>query len=250
MMTVKNAIRGILQRFGYRIEGMRHTPRQLLNSDLMRSLEFDDIVCRHILEHGEQCVFLQIGAFDGISTDPLRKFIERFGWRGVMLEPQPGPAAQLRCLYGKSGRIVIVEAALDRERRMRSLYTIEADQLPKWVASMASFDREQILKHQNLVPGLAGMVREIKVPCITFDDALDRLGSDRLDVLQIDAEGADGYLLSLFPFDRIRPAIVHWEIKHMARGQQEVTLDLLIGQGYRIARSGGEDMLAVLDIAV
>ena len=56
---------------------------------------------------------------------------------------------------------------------------------------------------------------------------------------------ADGYLLSLFPFQRVRPAIVHWEIKNMTRAQQEATLDQLCGLGYRICRSGTEDMLAV-----
>jgi len=36
------------------------------------------------------------------------------------------------------------------------------------------------------------------------------------------------------------------EIKNLTRAQQETALDLLCGQGYRIARSGTEDMLAVL----
>jgi hypothetical protein len=74
------------------------------------------------------------------------------------------------------------------------------------------------------------------------------LSGDRLDLLQIDAEGADGYLLSLFPFDRVRPAIVQWEIKNMTRAEQEAALDLLCGHGYRICRSGGEDMLAVAPV--
>ena len=244
---MKQVIRRLLARLGYRVEGIRYTPRQLLDSAAVRVLEFDDIVCRHVFDQGEGCVFLQVGAYDGISTDPLRKFIERFGWRGVMLEPQPGPAQQLRDLYPEGSGIAVLQHALDRERTTRSLYVVESDEVPKWVGGMASFDRSQILKHEGLIPGIAAMVREIQVSCVTFEDALDQLESERLDLLQIDAEGADGYLLSLFPFDRIRPAIVHWEIKNMTRQAQENTLDLLRGHGYRIARSGGEDMLAVLD---
>lgn len=244
---MKQAIRGLLARLGYRIEGIRFTPRHLFDAQAVRHLEFDDVVCRHVFEHGANCTFLQIGAYDGISTDPLRKFIERFGWRGVMLEPQPGPARQLRELYPEGSGVEILEAALDCERRMRSLFTIDSDTVPTWVGSMASFDRAQIIKHEALVPGIAEMIQEIQVTCVTMGDALDRLGSDRLDILQIDAEGADGYLLSLFPFDRIRPAIIHWEVKHLSKEDQEDTLDLLCGHGYRIARSGGEDMLAVLD---
>ncbi|MGB7077151.1 MAG: FkbM family methyltransferase [Xanthobacteraceae bacterium] len=88
--------------------------------------------------------------------------------------------------------------------------------------------------------------RELQVKCIPFTDVIQSLPDPRrLDLLQIDAEGADGYILSLFPFDRLQPAIVHWEIKNMTRLQQEAALDLLCSRGYLISRSGGEDMLAV-----
>ena len=91
------------------------------------------------------------------------------------------------------------------------------------------------------------MIREITVNCITFDGVMQKLPSGRLDLLQIDAEGADGYILSLFPFDHVKPAIVHWESKNLTKLQQEQALDILRGQGYRFARSGEEDMLAVLE---
>jgi hypothetical protein len=90
------------------------------------------------------------------------------------------------------------------------------------------------------------MIREEPVDCITFDEVLGRMPHERIDLLQIDAEGADAYLLSLFPFDRVRPAIVHWEIKHYTKTQKQDCLDRLAGFGYRFAPSG-EDMMAVLD---
>jgi hypothetical protein len=76
---------------------------------------------------------------------------------------------------------------------------------------------------------------------------MQKLPTSRLDLLQIDAEGADGYILSLFPFDRVKPAIVHWESKHLTTPQREECLDRLVPFGYRFAQSGDEDMLAVLD---
>lgn len=153
MSGIKQAVRAALARLGYRIEGTRHTPRHMFDPQALRHLEFDDVICRHMVEHGEQCRFLQIGAYDGISTDPLRKFIERFAWRGVMLEPQPGPAEQLRRLYPEGSGIVVLQAALDRERHARTLHTVESDTAPVWAGGMASFDRDQILKHAHLIPG-------------------------------------------------------------------------------------------------
>jgi FkbM family methyltransferase len=243
---VKQALRQLLDRFGYRIEGTRYTPRHLFRPECLRSLQFDDVMCRYMFEHGEICNFIQVGAYDGISTDPLRRFIERCGWRGIMLEPQPGPAGQLRRLYQDNTNIVILEAAVDRERTTRTLYTVECDSLPKWAGGMASFDRDLILRQNYLIPEIEKFIRELRVNCVPFSEIIDaQPGEDRLDLLQIDAEGADGRILSFFPFDRVKPAIVHWEVKNMAKLEQEATLDLLCSHGYLISRSGGEDMLAV-----
>jgi FkbM family methyltransferase len=242
---VKGWVRQRLRDIGYDVHGVRYTPRQLLDPAVQRSVEFDDVICRYMFEHGETCVFVQVGAYDGVSTDPLRKYIARCGWRGVMLEPQPGPASRLRTLYAEARDIVIMQAAVDAEPGARSLYTVECDELPRWAGGMASFDREHLIRQAHLIPGIAERVRELTVPCVTFDDVLDALPPGRLDLLQIDAEGADGFLLSLFPFERVKPAIVQWEIKNLSRAEQEATLEQLCALGYRVCRSGGADMLAV-----
>jgi FkbM family methyltransferase len=246
LRVMKRLIRAILGVAGYRIEGIRYTPRQFYDPAVARTLTFDDVLCRYMFEVGPELTFVQIGAYDGVSTDPLRKYIERCGWSGVMLEPQPQPANQLRALYRDNPKIVILEAALDSERRTRNLYTIESGVVPKWAGGMASFDRTHILKQSYLIEGLEGMVRELRVNCVIFDDILGYLPENRLDLLQIDVEGADGYILSLFPFDRFKPAIIHWEIKNMTRIQQEEALERVIAHGYQVSRSGGEDAVAEL----
>ena len=242
---MKQAVRRLLGWLGYRIEGTRFTPRQLFDAGALRQLEFDDVICRHLIEHGEDVVFLQVGAYDGVSTDPLRKYIARFGWRGVMVEPQPGPAGRLRALYGEGSGVTVIEAAVDREPGTRSLFTVESDAVPVWAGGMASFDRDHILKHDYLIPGIADMVRELKVPAITFDEVLAKLPAGQLDLLQIDVEGADLEILSMFPFARIRPAIIQWEVKNLSTAQREAAIDLLRRHNYRVAPSGDEDMLAI-----
>jgi FkbM family methyltransferase len=242
----KQRLQGWLRELGYDVKGVRHTPRQLLDPALGRALEFDDVICRHMFEHEPACVFVQVGAYDGVSTDPLHKYIARCGWRGVMLEPQPLPASQLRSLYAETPGVRVVEAAVDHERGWRSLYTVEGgDELPQWVGSVASFDRAHVARHEAFAPGIAAKIRELKVGCVTFDDVLGWLPDGRLDLLQIDAEGADAYLLSLFPFERVRPAIVQWEVHHLTRAEQEGALERLCGLGYRVCRSGDADMLAI-----
>jgi FkbM family methyltransferase len=200
-----------------------------------------------MFECGPELTFIQVGAFDGITGDPLRKYIDKCGWRGVLVEPQARAANQLRELYSRNDRVVILQVALDREFGSRTLFTVESETASAWAGGLASFKRETIVKHSDLIPGLRGMIREETINCITFDEVLGRLPSERIDLLQIDTEGSDAHILSLFPFDRVIPAIIHWEVKHLSKFQQEQTLEMLRRRGYRLARSGAEDMLAVLD---
>ena len=37
---------------------------------------------------GRRLSFVQIGANDGVTGDPIRRFILEFGWSGVLVEPQ------------------------------------------------------------------------------------------------------------------------------------------------------------------
>src|SRR5438309_3341043 len=242
---MKRAAKKLLAKLGYRVQCTRYCPQQLLNREYLRLIELDDVIFRRMFEIGQEFTFIQVGAFNGIPTDPLRKYISKYGWRGVLVEPQPGPAAQLRELYRNNDRIVILQAALDCTSRSRTLFTVESANIPKWAGGMASFERDNIVKNAYLITGLEAMIKEIVVNCITFDDVMRSIASDRLDLLQVDAEGADGYILSLFPFDRVRPGIVHWESKNLTKYQQEEVIDILSKYGYRFARSGEEDMLAV-----
>jgi FkbM family methyltransferase len=242
ILKVKQLIKSAFEALGYRVQGTRYTPRQLLDPNGVRPLSFDDVVCRHMFEVG-QLTFIQVGVFDGVTHDPLRKYIERCGWRGVMIEPQPKQAEQVRALYAGSDRIVVLQTALDDQRGQRPFFVVESHH--PWAGGLASFQRGTIAKHADLVPGLEATIREVLVDCVPFDDVLARLPGAQLDLLQVDTEGADAHILSLFPFERIQPAIVHWEIKHLSIKEREKTMARLASFGYRFAPSGAEDMLAV-----
>jgi FkbM family methyltransferase len=243
---MKQLVKQVFAKLGYQVQGTRYCPRHLLEPRYLRNIELADVICRRMFEVGQELTFIQIGAFDGITKDPLHKYIRTYGWRGVLVEPQPRPASKLRELYRGNDRIVVLQAALDRAPGKRKLFTVESESAPSWAGGMASFQRDHILKHSYLISGLEEMIRDIMVDCIPFDDVFERLASKRVDLLQIDAEGADGYILSLFPFDNVKPAIIHWETKNLTKGQREDCFEMLSAFGYRFARSGDEDMMALL----
>lgn len=242
---MKRLLKRALSSLGYRVQGTRYTPRQLLLPHNLRSLEFDDIVCRRMYDLAPEFTFIQVGAFDGVVQDPLRKYITKQRWRGLLVEPQAQAARKLRELYRDNDRIVILQVAVDASSGKRNLFTVDPNGAPAWAGALASFDRATILKHSAQIPQLEQLIREETVDCVTFDFILEHLPAGELDLLQIDAEGADAVLLSLFPFDRVCPAIVHWEVRHLTKDQRESCLDRLAGFGYRFAVSGDQDMLAV-----
>lgn len=242
----KRQIRNLLGALGYEIRGTHYIPRPLRETANLRAVEFDDIVCRRMVETRRRLTFVQVGAYDGVTRDPLRKYIKDRGWRGVMIEPQGKAIDQLRTLYKDTKDIVILHAAVGRTPGSASLYTVNSTNAPAWVGGLASLDRECILKHRDIIPGLHGMIGTELVPCIVFEDILAHLPDDTLDLLQIDTEGADAHILSLFPFERIKPAIVHWEVKHLSMADREACLARLQTFGYRFALPEREDMLAVL----
>jgi len=229
-------------RLGYRVQGVRMTARQLIEPSLKISL--DDAVCRLMFERSQGLSFVQIGAFDGVSFDPIHKYIGPCGWTGVMIEPQPRGAASLRNLYSDNPGIRIVEAAIADAPGERTLYVIEDTSLPDWLAGSASFDRRHLTKWEAQAPGVTAAIKERTIACTTMADALS--GLDRVDLLQIDTEGADGWMLSMFPFDRFKPEIIHFEIAHLSKDEREQVLGRLEGLGYEVAPSGGMDLLAVL----
>lgn len=244
---MKHLIQAALAKIGYRIQGIRYCPRQLLEPKNVRIIEFDDVVCRRMFESGSEFTFIQVGAFDGVTKDPLLKYITRCGWRGVLIEPQAMAADKLRDLYRDNHRVAILQAALDDRAGKRTLFRVSSPKAPAWAGALASFERDTIVKHSDLIPGLEAMIVEDAVDCITFDEVLKALPDGQVDLLQIDTEGADGKMLSLFPLERVHPAIVHWEIKHLTTAERETCLQRLARFGYRFAPSGEEDMLAVLN---
>ena len=235
----------ILAKIEYRIRGTRYCPRHLLDQCYLRPLEFDDVICRRMYDVGRNLIFIQVGAFDEMRADPLRKYITDCGWRGVMLEPQSDAAGRLRKFHDGNDSITVLDAALDHINGTRILFTVTSQNAPVWASGLASFDRQTVVKHSDLIPGQEDMIREETVKCFCFDEILHMLPSEQIDLLQIDTDGTDADILALFPFDRIRPAIIHWKIKRLSKLQQEATMDILSAYGYRFSSSKGEDMMAL-----
>lgn len=191
--------------------------------------------------------FVQIGAHDGVSNDPIHDLIVAHGWRGVLVEPHPDSFAALEALHGERRGLRLVNAAVDTRRGQRTLYTVEPDRLddaPEWLSQIASFSRETLMAHEPLAPGLEDALEEHETRCLTFDDLVEMARPRRIDLLVIDVEGYDAHILRSIDFTRSRPDVIVFENKHLSTSAYTEVLGLLRTAGYAV-RFAGHDSIAL-----
>jgi FkbM family methyltransferase len=167
---------------------------------------------------------LQIGAFDGEADDDLRELVVKHALRGVLVEPQAAAFAQLQRTYRDQPHVTLLQAAISDFEGICDFYCRRGE------ASMAaSFNRDHLRRHG--IPN--DQIVRHQVVCHTVESALRIAGLDRVDLIQIDAEGCDWPIIRSIDFSRIRPAILRFEYRHMRAADADACLELLASHGYR-----------------
>lgn len=194
----------------------------------------DALATRVMLDQREDLFVVQIGAFDGISGDPIHHLIQRHGWRGLLVEPQPPAFARLQRTYGDNDRIDVRQVAVGDPPGPRTMYVVNAagTSWPATVEQMASFDRGSIATHEVYFAGISERIEETTVDVVTFSDLLESV--DQVDVLQIDAEGYDADLIQMFDFRRWQPSIVQFEHRHVELDAHKAAVERLRRFGYSV----------------
>jgi FkbM family methyltransferase len=229
---VGKLLHNVLKRQGYSVQWL---PQVMVDDEAARvpiSLEF---FVGHLMLFKPRPVFVEIGANDGVSNDPIFPFVERFGWTGIMVEPLPAPFARLQGNYGRFTQVHLVNAAIGDTDGERTLYKIKEYEGQYANASQfASFNRDLVASQTAYVPNAANEIEEIQVPCLTIETLLSRYPVDPIDLVVIDAEGYDGEIIRMFDFGKMRPAIIQFEHAAMGKQERQSIARLLVNYEYRL----------------
>jgi hypothetical protein len=143
---LKSLIQSSLGRFGYRLEKIRQT----FPGENFYILDF----ALHILnqKRGGRIKFLQIGANDGLQSDPCYPWLRLYPWQGVLVEPQPALANRLREMYRERQDIVIEQALVADRSGELDFYYLEHPDLPAWATSIARLDRACVMARREAIP--------------------------------------------------------------------------------------------------
>jgi FkbM family methyltransferase len=214
---------------------VRRLPPTLIRAPEERALDLtiEHLTAWHLLDPTPEFFFVQIGAFDGSTGDPLRRLVSHYDWAGLLVEPQKAPFDSLRSLYADRPRVSVRNVAVGERDELRTFYSVIDG--PPWAAQLASFDPMSILRYERPDVALRDKLVRTEVQCLTFESLLSDI--DRVDLLQIDVEGFDAVLIHLFDFDRWRPSIVQFEHRHLSLVAHEAAVARLAGYGYRIGVS-------------
>lgn len=205
-------------------------------------LEFGNLLEFFALGFGnrhEDFYFVQIGAFDGVDGDPLNDLVNRHQWAGVLVEPQRAAFEKLQRTYHGFGRLRLLNVAIGPEDGETTIYTRKSGPI-----STASMRQEFLIK-----PGRGSGRSEItaeRVTCLTPRTLLREAGApDRIDLVQIDAEGFDFEIIKAFDLDAVRPRIIRYEHILLSETDKNRCLAHLAAHGYRFLLEDS-DTLAVL----
>lgn len=192
--------------------------------------------------------FLQVGAFDGVTGDPIYELVRSFGWRGIVCEPNPDAFRRLEQNYCDLPKVRVENVAIDVANRVRKLYFVRKteERMPEWIYQMGSFQPDFITKDRTGIEGVEALVTSADVNCTTIDSVLKKHSIDTLDLLQIDTEGFDFEIIKMLKMDLHKPSIIQYEHKHLSRSDKSKSAQYLVSLGYQLV-FGRYDTMAFMN---
>jgi len=192
-------------------------------------------IARHYLT--DDFFFIQIGANDGKSGDPIHKYVKEHKWKGILVEPVPHVFKRLQENYKGTEGLIFVNAAVDSQDGYRTFYRLrENEELPGWYDMVGSFSKAVILKHRTVLPGFDKHLISEPVRCISFTSLLKEFQVKKIDLLHLDTEGYDFEIIKLIPFGVLKPNLIYYEHVHLGVKGNADCVKLLTHNGYRVVK--------------
>ena len=190
-----------------------------------------------LFENKENVFFVQIGANDGMTADPIQKIVKEKNWSGVLFEPGKNAFNDLLKNYDGYNNLTFVNAAV-------SNFTGKGKLFCGTTTPHFTLNKNKAVDMFDVVPS------EVEVDIIDPKTIIEKYSITKIDLLQIDVEGHDYTILQAFPFDIIKPQVIRFEFVNLNYDgvDAHVAAKFLSQFGYTsyIYREGG-DIISILN---
>ena len=196
---IKNIIKKVLDK-----KGLKVVPKDEVNF-LLTMLYF-------FLKRQNSLFYVQIGANDGVSFDPIFNFVmeNKEKIQGIVIEPSIDYYNQLVENYKILDNVKKLNIAIHNNEKKMDLYRVDKnkiEKLPGWTKGIGSFNKE----HHNLSNLSSEFIVKESVNCISFKELIEQYKIENIDLLQIDTEGYDAEIILNIDFNSIKPKLIHFE---------------------------------------
>jgi FkbM family methyltransferase len=177
--------------------------------------------------------FLQVGANDGITSDPITKIVRRFQLPGLLVEPMPVTFEKLKSNYENCKGLTFANVAVSETDGPISIFFEEGDRTT--LASVVP-DRNALRSNSRTT--------SIEVRGLTIDSLLGEHDITHVTLLQIDTEGFDYKVLKQARLKELGTNIVNMEFYCLSVEERLRAFDMFSSEGFAYYFDG-MDLLAV-----
>ncbi|MBD3636883.1 MAG: FkbM family methyltransferase [Crocinitomicaceae bacterium] len=203
---------------------------------------------------------IQVGANDGITHDPIHKFIKRDKWSGVLLEPQYYVFEKfLSKIYRKHPNITVLNAAMGYKNGTSSIYKIGFS-TSRWATGLTTFDRKTLekafesghvarkcAKEGIEIPSDTSIhIVEEPVQIVSAEHLISEYNLDKIDLLMIDTEGFDFEIIKMIDINANEPGMIIFEHSHLSEGDYQTCIAHLQENNYTVKKDGA-NTIAIKD---
>lgn len=181
--------------------------------------EQDRYLNEHFFHGKRNGVFLDIGAYDGITISNSYFFEEELGWKGLCIEPMPRAFKQLK--FNRSCEVL--NCLVGSYNGTASFLEIDAKDFPELAMLSGEqhfFDEARLAAIESLVAQYHGKYQILPMPIKKLNDILYEHQLFDIDYLSIDIEGNELDVLSALDFDIFRIHVMTVENNARETNQQ------------------------------
>ncbi len=217
---------GVILRSGFRLTRMKPFESRIHLAELER----------------EEFYFVQVGAHNGVTSDPFSSMLTAGQWNALLIEPQKPFVDLLRTIYADRDKVSCCHAAIGPSDGSVKMYMVRSDVagLPYWASQLASLRYEVIASHEDRIPGLREWIVEVDVPSRRLSTLIREATFPRVDLLAIDVEGYDFEVVKQIDQLEQLPQMVYYEHRHLSESDYQQSLTFLRDRGYRTSSIEGD----------
>lgn len=189
--------------------------------------------------HKKNIFFVNIGANDGLSGDPLGEFVFKHKWKGILVEPVPYVFERLKKTYKNMPNIILENVAISDVSGKKDFWHLKKTQkLNSGYDQLGSFDKKIILDNVKSLNLLDGEIIKSIVNSVTLSELLISHNISTVDVFSIDTEGYDYEIIKQIDFKKYKPRLILFEYAYLSESDKDGCFLLLKRNGYSIETTG------------